>query len=87
MATKKAKRLTHVAWRPMMLLGTSCCSLIYSLAVRLHNNSRPKSPTKVETKGKITAIYFLWMVHNERMNGGESSSEEKKETFKGENEY
>ena len=39
------------------------CSLNYSLAARLQDNSRPKSSTKVETE-KITAVYCLWMVDN-----------------------
>ena len=48
-------------------------SLNYSLVARLQDNSRPKSPTKIETE-KITAIYCLWMVDNKR--GRESGSEQ-----------
>ena len=52
-------------------------SLNYSLAACSQDNSHPKLPTKVETQ-KITAIYCLWMVDNER---GERVAVEK-ENFK-----
>ena len=53
-------------------------SLNYSLAARLQDNSRPKSPTKVETKKKLQQFTVSgWLI----MNGGESENE-KKENFK-----
>ena len=52
--------------------------LNYSLAARLEDNSRPKSPTKVETKRKLQQFVVSgWLI----MNGGESGNE-KKENFK-----
>ena len=53
-------------------------SLNYSLAARLQDNSRPKSPTKVETKRKLHQFTVSGCLI---MNGGESGSEEK-ETLK-----
>ena len=54
-------------------------SLNYSLAARLQDNSRPKSPTKVETKRKLQQFTVSgWLI----MNGGESGCE--KETFEAE---
>ena len=41
-------------------------SLNYSLAARLQDNSRPEVAHKGGDKEKITAIYCLWMVDNER---------------------
>ena len=50
----------------------------YSLAARLQDNSRPKSPTKVETKRKLQQFTVSgWLI----MNGGESGYE-RKENFK-----
>ena len=50
-------------------------SLNYSLAARLQDNSRPKSPTKVETKGKLQQFTVSgWLV----INGGASDSEKRK---------
>ena len=50
-------------------------SLNYSLAARLQNNSRPKSPTKVETKRKLQQFTVSgWLI----MNGGESGNEKRK---------
>ena len=44
----------------------------YSLAARLQDNSRPKSPTKVETKRKLQQFTVSgWLI----MNGGESGNE------------
>ena len=46
----------------------------YSLAARLQDNSRPKSPTKVETKRKLEQFTVSgWLI----MNGGESGNQEK----------
>ena len=54
-------------------------SLNYSLAARLQDNSRPKSPTKVETKGTLQQFTASgWLI----MNGGESGNEKKKENVK-----
>ena len=62
-------------------LATSECrngSLNYSLAACLQDNSRPKSPTKVETKRKLQQFTVSgWLI----MNRGESGNE-KKETFR-----
>ena len=47
-------------------------SLNYSLAARLQDNSRSKSPTKVETKRKLQQFSVSgWLI----MNGAESGSE------------
>ena len=52
--------------------------LNHSLAARLQDNSRPKLPTKAETKRKLQQfIVSGWLV----MNGGENGNE-KKEHFK-----
>ena len=54
---------------------SSFYSLNYSLAARLQHNSRPKSPTKVETKRKLQQFtVFGWLI----MNGGESGGEKRK---------
>ena len=48
-------------------------SLNYSLVARLQDNSRPKSPTKVETKRKSQQFAVSgWLI----INGGESGSEQ-----------
>ena len=48
-------------------------SLNYSLVARLQDNSRPNSPTKVETKRKLQQFaVFGWLI----INGGESGSEQ-----------
>ena len=48
-------------------------SLNYSLVARLQDNSRPKSPTKVETKRKLQQFTVSgWLI----INGGESGSEQ-----------
>ena len=52
----------HLKIRPIAIFAFY--SLNYSFATRLQDNSRPKSPTKVETKEKITSIYCLWMADN-----------------------
>ena len=53
----------------------SCYSLNYSLAARLQDNSRPKSPTKVGTKRKLQQFTVSgWLIKN----GGERCSEKKK---------
>ena len=50
-------------------------SLNYSLAARLQDNARPKSPTKVETKRKLQQFSVSgWLI----MNGGESGNDKKK---------
>ena len=50
-------------------------SLNYSLAARLQDNSRPKSPTKVETKRKLQQFTVSgWFI----INGGASDREKKK---------
>ena len=50
-------------------------SLNYSIAVCLQDNSRPKSPTKVETKRKLQQFTVSgWLI----MNGGESGNEKRK---------
>ena len=47
----------------------------YSLATRLLDNSRPKSPTKVETKRKLQQFTVSgWLI----INGGASDSEKRK---------
>ena len=47
-------------------------SLNYSLTARLQDNSRPKSPTKVETKRKLKQFTVSgWLT----VNGGASDSE------------
>ena len=67
----------HLEIRPIAIFAF--CSLNFSLAACLQDNSGSKSPisTKVETEN-ITAIYCLWMV----MNGGESSSEKRKKPLR-----
>ena len=48
-------------------------SLNYSLVARLQDNSRPKSPTKIETKRKLQQVTVSgWLI----INGGESGSEQ-----------
>ena len=48
-------------------------SLNYSLVARLQDNSRPKSPTKIETKRKLQQFTVSgWLI----INGGESGSEQ-----------
>ena len=48
-------------------------SLNYSLVARLQDNSRPKSPTKIETKRKLEQFTVSgWFI----INGGESGSEQ-----------
>ena len=48
-------------------------SLNYSLVARLQDNSRPKSPTKVETKRKLQQFTVSgWLI----INWGESGSEQ-----------
>ena len=48
-------------------------SLNYSLVARLQDNSRPKSPTKIETKRKLPQFTVSgWLI----INGGESGSEQ-----------
>ena len=50
----------------------------YSLAARLQDNSRPKSPTKVETKRKLQQFTVSgWLIMN-----GEESGNERKENVK-----
>ena len=54
-------------------------SSLYSLAARLQDNSRPKSPTKVETKRKLQQFtVYGWLIMKE----GESGNEQKRENFK-----
>ena len=48
-------------------------SLNYSLVAHLQDNSRPKSPTKIETKRKLQQFTVSgWLI----INGGESGSEQ-----------
>ena len=77
-------------WSPFTKLWQSCSdphrkvrpisifafySINYSLAARLQDNSRPKSPTKVETKRKLQQFTVSgWLI----MNGGECGNEKKK---------
>ena len=50
-------------------------SLIYSLAAFIQDDSRPKSPTKVETKRKLQQFTVSgWLI----INGGASESEKRK---------
>ena len=50
-------------------------SLNYSLAARLQDNSRPKSPTKAETMRKLQQFTVSgWLI----MNGGETGVEKRK---------
>ena len=54
-------------------------SLNCSLAARLQDNSRPKSPTKVETKRNLQKLTVSgWLIMNE----GESGNEKKKKTLR-----
>ena len=67
----------HLKIRPIAIFAFY--SLNYSLAARLQDNSRPKSPTKVETKGKLQQCTVSgWLI----INWGASDS--KKENFKAE---
>ena len=66
---------THLKIRPIAIFAFY--SLNYSLAARLQDNSRPKSPTKLETKRKLQQFTVSgWLI----MNGGESGNE-RKENF------
>ena len=63
----------HLKIRPIAIFAF--CSLSYSLAARLQDNSRPKSPTKVETKRKLQQFTVSgWLI----INGGASDSEKRK---------
>ena len=63
----------HLKIRPIEIF--SFYSLNYSLAARLQDNSRPKSPIKVETKRKLQQFTVSgWLI----MNGGESGNKKKK---------
>ena len=63
----------HLKIRPIAIFAFY--SLNYSLAARLQDNSRPKSPTKVETKRKLQQFTVSgWLTRN----GGESGNDEKK---------
>ena len=47
-------------------------SLNYSLVARLQDNSRPKSPTKIETKRKLQQFTVSgWLIINGRESGSE----------------
>ena len=60
----------HLKLRPIAIFAFYF--LNYSLAARLQDNSRPKSPTKVETKRKLQQFTVSgWLI----MNGGESGNE------------
>ena len=64
----------HLKIRPIAIFALY--SLDYSLAARLQDNSRPKSPTKVETKRKLQQFTVSgWLI----INGGARDSE--KENF------
>ena len=62
-------------WACISLYGP-CTQLVnsnYSLVARLQDNSRPKSPTKIETKRKLQQFTVSgWLI----INGGESGSEQ-----------
>ena len=80
--TKHSLKSIHLALAKLQRLPSHrnfrILSLNYSLAVRLQDNSRPKSPTKVETKKKLQQITVSgWLI----MLGGESGSKKKK-TFR-----
>ena len=63
----------HLKIRPIAIFVFY--SLNYSLAARLQDNSRPKSPTKVETKRKLQQFTVSgWLT----INGGASDSEKRK---------
>ena len=63
----------HLKIRPIAIFAFY--SLNYSLAARLQDNSRPKSPTKVETKRKLQQFTVSgWLI----INGGASDSEKGK---------
>ena len=62
----------HLKIRPMAIFAFY--SQNYSLAARLQDNSRPKSPTKVETKRKLQQFTVSgWLI----INGGASHSEKR----------
>ena len=62
----------HLKIRPIAIFAFY--SLNYSLAARLQDNSRPKSPTKAERKRKLQQFTVSgWLI----MNGGESGNEKK----------
>ena len=63
----------HLKIRPIAIFVLY--SLNYSLAARLQDNSRPKSPTKVETKRELQQQFTVsgWFI----MNGGESGSKKR----------
>ena len=53
----------HLKIRPIAIFAFY--SLNYSLAARLQDNSRPKSPTKVETKRKLQQLTVSqWLIMN-----------------------
>ena len=63
----------HLKIRPIAIFAFY--SLNYSLAARLQDNSRQKSPTKVETKRKLQQFTVSgWLI----INGGASDSEKRK---------
>ena len=63
----------HLKIRPIAIFAFY--SLNYSLAARLQDNSRPRSPTKVETTRKLQQFTVSgWLITN----GGESGNEKKK---------
>ena len=67
----------HLKIRPIAIFAFY--SLNYSLAARLQDNSRPKSPTKSRAKRKLQQFAVSgWLI----MNGGESGNEKKNESFK-----
>ena len=63
----------HLKIRPIAIFAFY--SLNYSFVAPLQDNSRPKSPTKVETKRKLQQFTVSgWLI----MNGGKSGSAKKK---------
>ena len=63
----------HIKIRPIAIFAFY--SLNYSLVAHLQDNSRPKSPTKVETKRILQQFTVSgWLI----INGGASDSEERK---------
>ena len=73
LSSGKVAATPHLKIRPIAIFAFY--SLNYSLAARLQDNSRPKSPTKVETKTKLQQFTVSgWLI----INGGTSDSEKRK---------
>ena len=73
LSSGKVAATPHLKIRPIAIFAFY--SLNYSLAARLQDNSRPKSPKRVETKRKLQQFTVSgWLI----MNGGESGNEKLK---------